>query len=93
MDLKLNYKNAKSKNEAFKIIKDNITPEEIKKFKVNADLSYSPDDLITATGKGFSLDMAFSEDYVGIKLTLSLLLRPLRGKILDSIERKVGKYI
>ena len=92
MDNKLEYVNLKSKEEAYQAVKEAVTPEMLARFQVKASLEYK-DDLISAKGKGFKLDMGFDETGIWYKLDLSFLLKPLKGKILTGIEKQLNRII
>lgn len=93
MDLSIAYNKATSMTEAFDLAKVEITPEYVAKFKVKSELSYDRDngDMI-ATGKGFTLTLKFKESECDVSIKLSFLLKPLRGKILEAVERKLQKH-
>ena len=46
---------------------------------------------IVATGKGFTLKISFHEDHCQAEMALSLLLRPLKSKILSPIKRHLAE--
>ena len=93
MDLSIAYNKATSMTEAFDLAKEQITPEYVAKFKVKSEISYERDNgKMIATGKGFTLTLNFSESECEVSLKLSLLLKPLRGKILEAVERKLQKH-
>ncbi|EQC46309.1 polyhydroxyalkanoic acid system family protein [Bacteriovorax sp. Seq25_V] len=94
MDLNVNYNIAKSATEAYDLAKEQITPDYVAKFNVPCDIDYSPGSTtISAKGKGFTLTLVFEEDRCAVKLELSFLLRPVRGKVLDTIENKLKKTV
>lgn len=91
-DLTMQYEKSPSKEEAYNAVKAAVTQQMLAKFKVSASLSYEVD-LIVAKGKGFKLDMAFSEDACLVSLNLSIFLRPLRGKILNTLEKQLKTVV
>jgi len=94
MDAKIGYKKVKSSQEAFASVKAAITPEYIEKFKVKAKINYDEKKkLITASGMGFNLDINFSDKEVALNLKLSLILRPIKGKVLETLEREIKKHV
>lgn len=94
MSLKVNYSKVNDKAEAYKAVKEHITPELISKFKVNADIDYKDNEKkITAVGKGFELNIELLDSSVEATIKLSLLLRPLKGKILEGIEKQLKKVV
>ena len=78
---------------AYQAIVENITPEAIAAFGVNAELEYDKNKKITAKGKGFQLDIDFLDDALELNLDLSFMLKPFQNKIMSSLEKKIGKYV
>ncbi len=94
MDLSVSYNAASNSGEAFDLAKVQITPEYVAKFKVHPEIVYDKDALeMVATGKGFTLKLIFTDSECQVHLKLSLILRALKGKILDGIERKLERHI
>ena len=57
---KIHYSKTKDAASAFNLVKENITPETMAKYKVNADFNYDDkNNLISAKGSGFNLKMNF----------------------------------
>ncbi|MAX67155.1 MAG: polyhydroxyalkanoic acid system family protein [Bacteriovoracaceae bacterium] len=92
MDLKVKYDHVTSKDEAYKAVKQAITPELLAKFQVKAELDYQPD-LIKAKGKGFELEMFFTPEACEVKINLSFLLKPLKGKVLEGIDKQLKRVV
>ena len=94
MDLLVNYNSCKTKEEAFAAAKAEIIPEYIAKWKVSAEISYDHDSgIIEADGKGFTLTIAFGASSADVSIKLSFLLKALKGKILETVERKLNKHL
>jgi hypothetical protein len=94
MSLKVNYEKVTSKSEAYTAVKGHITPELIEKFKVKAKVDYQESkSKIVAIGKGFELNISLLDDCAEATIKLSLLLRPLKGKILDGIEKQLKRVV
>lgn len=88
------YKNAKSKDEAYKTAVEQITPEYVAKFGVKAEIDFDEQSKkITATGKGFTLCLSFGETQCDVELDLNFMLKPFKGKIIEGIERKLERHI
>jgi hypothetical protein len=88
-DLSFDYQKVSSIDEAFESIKSFVTPENIAKFKVKAEIEYDrPGKKMVATGTGFSLTVTFTDSKVDVDLKLSFILRPLRSKVLSTIEEE-----
>lgn len=92
MDKKIEYNKVKSKEEAYNVVKEAVTPELLARFQVKATLDYK-EDLISAKGTGFKLDMGFDDTGVWYKIDLSFLLKPLKAKILTGIEKQLLRII
>ena len=92
MSTTVNYSNTSNKEEAYAAVKSAITPELIAKFQVKADLDYT-DDYISAKGKGFELKIGFSESACEITCDLSFMLKPLKGKILEGVEKQLKRVV
>jgi hypothetical protein len=94
MSLKVNYEKVSSKAEAYTAVKRHITPELIEKFKVTAKVDYQESkNKIVAVGKGFELNISLLDDCAEATIKLSLILRPLKGKILDGIEKQLKRVV
>lgn len=94
MDLKVPYSNTSNKSEAFDAAMAQITEEYIAKFNVKADVKTDKDaGTITAKGKGFKLSLDFKDDGVELSSEFGLLLKAFKGKVLETIERKLKKYV
>lgn len=92
--MKINYSKVTSKEEAYAAAKEAITPELIDRFKVKADINYNDaNSVVSAKGKGFGLDIEFYENECEIKLDLSFMLKPLKSKILEGIEKQVKRIV
>lgn len=93
-DLKFDYNNTDSAKNAYEVVKTNITPETIEKFKVKASFEYLDDNNhIIAKGSGFELNIHFLDDGAHLTLKLSLLFKAFKPKILESLEKKLSKII
>jgi hypothetical protein len=91
---KIEYKQVKSKDEAFQKVKAFITPEYLEKFQVKVDLDFNETKKeAVAKGQGFTLVLKFTETYCDVDLDLSFLLRPLKSKILGKIEHQLEKNL
>lgn len=94
MDCKVPYSNTSNKEEAFEAAMAQITEEYIAKFNVKADVKSDKDKgNITATGKGFKLALDFKDDGVEVSSEFGFLLKAFKGKVIETIERKLTKYV
>ncbi len=94
MDLRVPYSNLTDREEAYKMACSLITPEYIAKWKIKADIAYDDGQYrLKATGKGFTLELVFKETEAQVKCDLSLMLRPFKKTVLDTIENKLKRHI
>jgi len=88
------YEKCANADEAWIAVKSHITPELIEKFKVKADVDYmEAQKKIKAKGKGFELNIDLLDDRARAEIKLSLLLKPLKGKILEGIEKQLKRVV
>jgi hypothetical protein len=93
MDLKIPYSNITDKKQGFDAAKK-LIPEVIAKFGVKADTKIDDlQSLIEAKGSGFTAHIKFTETEAQVKVDLNFLLKPLRGKILETIEKQIKKVV
>lgn len=94
MDLKVPYSKLSTKEEAYKEACSLITPEYIAKWKVKADISYDEaNHKLKATGKGFTLELVFTDTDAQVKCDLSLMLKPFKKTVLETVEGKLKRHI
>ena len=94
MAVKINYKQVTTKDEAFQKVKAFITPEYLEKFQMKIDLNFDEVKKVAkATGNGFTLLISFFDDYCDVDLDLSLLLKPLKSKILEKIQSQIERNL
>jgi hypothetical protein len=93
MDLKVPYANITDKKQGFDAAKK-LIPEVIAKFGVKADTKIDDANaLIEAKGTGFSANIKFTETEAQVKVDLNFLLKPLKSKILETIEKQLKKVV
>jgi hypothetical protein len=93
MDLKVPYAKITDKKQGYDAAKT-LIPDVIAKFGVKADVK--SDDAaatINAKGTGFEAKIEFGEKEAVVKVDLSFLLKPLKGKILETIEKQIKKVV
>jgi hypothetical protein len=94
MDLRVPYSKLGTKEDAYNEAKSIITPEYIAKWKVKADISYDePNTKMKATGKGFTLELIFADNEAQVKCDLSLMLKPFKKTVLETVENKLKRHI
>lgn len=88
------YKKNKDAVSAFQSVKKSITPATLARFQVEAKVDYDEQALkIKAQGKGFELKFDFKDHALALDIELSLLLRPLKGKILTMLKRELESVV
>ena len=92
MDLAIPYKQVSGKDEAWDTACAQITPEYIAKWNIPAEISQNKDSgEISATGKGFTLSLKFTDSECQVFLKLGLLLKPTRSLVLSKVQAKIGE--
>tara|TARA_B100001971_G_C18268036_1_gene596530 strand:+ start:106173 stop:106451 length:279 start_codon:yes stop_codon:yes gene_type:complete len=92
--MKISYEKVTNKEEAYTAAKSAITPDLIDRFKVKADINYDDaNSVVSAKGKGFDLSIQFYETECEVKLDLSFMLKPLRSKIEEGIQKQVKRIV
>lgn len=92
MDLKIPY-GSNNKQVAYDGAKK-LIPDVIQKFGVKADVNCKDTETcITAKGTGFEAKIEFKDTEATVKLDLGFLLKPLKGKILETIEKQIKKVV
>lgn len=92
MEIKVPYVKS-NKKDGYEAAKK-IIPEVISKFGIKADVKN--DDAKTtlnAKGTGFDAKIEFAETEAILSVDLSFLLKPLKGKILETIEKQIKKIV
>jgi len=93
MDLKVPYTNITDKKQGFDSAKK-LIPDVIAKFGVKAEtIIDEATNTIAAKGTGFSANIHFTETEAVVKVDLNFFLKPLKGKILETIERQLKKVV
>ncbi len=93
MELKVPYSSITDKKQGYDLAKK-LIPEVISKFNVSAEVKN--DDANTtmlAKGSGFEAKIEFRETEAIIHLDLGFLLKPFKGKILETIEKQIKKVV
>ena len=93
MDLKVPYANITDKKQGYEAAKK-LIPEVIQKFGVKADTKLDDaSSTINAKGTGFTANIQFTDKEAVVTVDLGFLLKPLKGKILETIERQIKKVV
>jgi hypothetical protein len=93
LSINVSYKKVEDANEAYKLVKEHITPETIAKYNVKADFTYDEGKQISAKGKGFELVLSFDNSMCNGKINLSFMFKPFKSKILTSIEKQLSRIL
>lgn len=93
MELKVPYANITDKNIGYEKAKQ-LIPEVISKFGVKADVKNDDaNSTLSAKGSGFEANIQFTETEAVVKIDLGFLLKPFKGKIMDTIEKQIKKVV
>lgn len=93
MELKVPYSQITDKKQGYEKAKT-LIPEVIAKFGVAAEVKN--DDAATtlkAKGSGFEAKIEFKDTEAVVSVDLGFLLKPFKGKILDTIEKQIKKVV
>lgn len=93
MELKVPYSQITDKKQGYEQAKK-LIPEVIQKFGVTADMKNDDaTSTLTAKGSGFEAKIEFKETEAIVNVDLGFLLKPFKGKILDTIEKQIKKVV
>jgi hypothetical protein len=93
MELKVPYAQITDKKVGYDQAKK-LIPDVIAKFGVKADVKNDDGNTsLTAKGSGFEAKIQFLEKEAVVSLDLGFLLKPLKGKILETIEKQIKKVV
>ncbi len=93
MELKIPYSQITDRNKGYEEAKRRI-PEVIQKFGVKADVKTDDaNHCFSAKGTGFEAKLQFLETECVVNVDLGFLLKPLKGKIMEVIEKQVKKVV
>lgn len=93
MELKVPYAQITDKKQGFEQAKK-LIPEVIQKFGVNADVKTDDaNTTLTAKGSGFDAKIEFRDTEAVVNVDLGFLLKPFKGKIMDTIEKQIKKVV
>ena len=93
MELKVPYSQITDKKQGYEQAKK-LIPEVIQKFGVNADVKNDDANTsLSAKGSGFEAKIEFRETEAVVRVDLGFLLKPFKGKILDTIEKQIKKVV
>lgn len=95
-DVYVTYFKANSAMEGYHIASTYLQSSEAQsKFPVEINFSFvdGANPKVIGSGKGFDITLTFLETKVTIDLNLKLMLRPLKGRIIDSITDEIKKVL
>lgn len=93
MELKVPYAQITDKKLGYEQAKK-LIPEVIAKFGVKADVtSDDASAILKAKGSGFEAKIEFKESEAVVSVDLGMLLKPFKGKILETIEKQIKKVV
>lgn len=93
MELKVPYSQITDKKQGYDQAKK-LIPEVIQKFGVSADVKNDDaNTTLSAKGSGFEAKIEFKDTEAVVNVDLGFLLKPFKGKILDTIEKQIKKVV
>lgn len=93
MELKVPYSQITDKKQGYEQAKK-LIPEVIAKFGVSADVKNDDaNTMLSAKGSGFEAKIEFKETEAIVNVDLGFLLKPFKGKILETIEKQIKKVV
>lgn len=93
MELKVPYAQITDKKLGYEQAKK-LIPEVISKFGVSADVKNDDaNTTLSAKGSGFEARIEFRETEAVVSVDLGFLLKPFKGKILETIEKQIKKVV
>ena len=93
MELKVPYSNITDKKLGYDQAKV-LIPEVIAKFGVSADVKNDDaNSTLVAKGSGFEAKIEFRETEAIVNIDLGFLLKPFKGKIMETIEKQIKKVV
>lgn len=93
MELKVPYAQITDKKQGYEQAKQ-LIPEVISKFGVSADVKNDDaNTTLSAKGSGFEAKIEFRETEAIVNVDLGFLLKPFKGKILETIEKQIKKVV
>ena len=90
------YNKATNAQQGFELASNFLNSSEARsKFPVSIDFSYVKGEYpqVVGTGKGFEIILSFYDQQVSIDLKLKLMLKPLRGKIIDTLTDEIKRVL
>ncbi len=93
MELKVPYAQITDKKQGYEEAKK-LIPEVIQKFGVTADMKNDDaNSTVVAKGSGFEAKIQFTDTEAIVNVDLGFLLKPFKGKILETIEKQIKKVV
>jgi len=95
-DANVYYNKAANAQEGFSLASEFLKSSHAKsKFPVEIDFSFidgaSPQ--VIGKGKGFEVRLSFFDQQVSIDIELKLMLRPLKGRIIDTLSDEIKRVL
>ena len=95
-DANVYYNKANNAQQGFDLASKFLKSSEAKsKFPVEIDFSFitGPSPQVIGKGKGFEVVLSFYDVEVAINLKLKLMLRPLKGKIINTLTDEIKRVL
>ncbi len=93
MEIKVPYSQITDKKQGYEQAKK-LIPEVIQKFGVTAEVKNNDAaTTLSAKGSGFEAKIEFRDSEAVVSVDLGFLLKPFKGKILETIEKQIKKVV
>lgn len=95
-DLNVNYNKAGNAKEGFQLASEFLKSHKAKAmFPVTIDFSFIDglNPRVIGKGKGFEVTLTFYDTDVTVTLDLAFLLKPMKGKIIDSLASEIKRVL
>ena len=95
-DFSVYYNKATGAKEGYLLATEFLQSSQAKSmFPVSIDFSFSNGDRprITGRGKGFEVTLLFNDQEVRVDLDLKFLLKPMKGKIIDTLTQEIKRVL
>lgn len=94
MKIDIPYSKTTSKQQAYSVIKENVSQQLLENFKIKAELGFDDaNTVIKAKGKGFALNLEFFDDKAVMNLSLGLLLKAVESKVSQKVRHQLEKFL
>jgi hypothetical protein len=92
--MQIKYKKTNNIQDAYRVVKGRINHDALAKMNIKADITCQDErPAILAKGKGFSVSISFHTDHCHCELDLTLMLKPFRARIEESLKKEIESVV